>query len=254
MAARHFQSSLTGVFSSGRLFRRFDGVEYKMDMPRGATDLEEKVFDHLRDIYAARFPEYHQLRERYRNELRRSHQPNWAVSQLPEDWVPRYGEALTEQEQRWLTMAREAQSFSRLDFSDGKFEFRTQVSEERNRTNNSCIKVWYDDAEANADMTAAYGWIDSMFTHQAYHEGPSLDLVEADWADVLDELSVTGLAQVKWNAESDFNQNCCLAVADTIVPYNLVFLPQSIQPEDYNVADTYAVLDPYRKLAYSPYE
>ena len=238
------QSSLAGAQQVD-----FDDMEFQVRMLRGRYDLDDRTFDHLQDAWAIEDATYMALRLRYRNELKRSARNRPARNaadkvQIPEGWKPRNGTALTDVEERWTYMSRNVKGFNKAVLGK-KFEFRTQESEKFNRNNNSCIKVWYNDSGENGAVIAAYGWIDAMFTHEAYDGGATKHFVKADWAETLPELSSTGLTQIKWNAESLFNLNSCLTPLTAIVPYNLVFLPQDIT--DPHVADTYAVLDPQRK-------
>ena len=101
-------------------------------------------------------------------------------------------------------------------------------------------------SDVDAGLSPSYGWIKSIFTHEMYPGGPTLDFLHADWADLLDDKSCTGLEQIEWNANSNFNLNSSIAAATDLIPYNLAFLPQNIA-DDANGCNTYAVIDNHKK-------
>ena len=91
--------------------------------------------------------------------------------------------------------------------------------------------------------TAAYGWIALIFQHQAWPGAPVGAFVRADWADVMDEDSCTGLVQIKWDPQSNFNENCSVTSVQELVPYNLAFLPADIEDQEVDRGTLYSVID-----------
>jgi hypothetical protein len=250
--------------SSRRKKVDFADVSVEVNMPRkGFFDLDDRSFDHLRDVWAIMSPEYSNLRLRYRAEARsgghaapaqnggrqrkKARLSRAAVEklQIPFGWTPRTGPQLSSKEILMTKTDCTVRRYKKATINN-KFEFRTMKSQETNANDDSAVKVWYD--EPDGTRTAAYGWIKSIFTHSLYAGGPATEFLQADWADTLEDPSKTGHVQIEWNSESNFNLCCSIVTIADIVPYNLAFLPVDIKDQDLQQCVQYVVLDPELRL------
>ena len=126
-----------------------------------------------------------------------------------------------------------------------KFEFRTTKSETENKTSNDVIKSWYNDSGDQQNRAAAYGWIKAIFEHKMYPGGPKMLLYDCEWAEVLKDVSSTGLTVVRRGGVNNFNMNCRFEKVANCMPYNLALLPMNLTDPG---CDEFAVIDPSRKL------
>ena len=72
-------------------------------------------------------------------------------------------------------------------------------------------------------------------------------VIAGGWMELLPEKSVTGLLQVQESPNHGFDTASKYCFLKECAPYNVLFLPQSPDPQDPN-CDTYAVIDRYRML------
>ena len=209
--------------------------------------LDPGLYEHVQDQWALKFKDpYDKMRDRYRRERKRAGLPGWDGSkpnaaQLPTNWSPPNPE-LTPDERKWLNMTPKVQRFTKVKLND-KYEFRTMRSELTNKTSNSVIKeVYY---EHDGASTYAYGRIEDMFIHQAYPDGPKLQLAKVQWMTELPAVSSTGLRQVRYDPMSNFNKNCQVVDLKNIARYNIALLPQDLQDP---ACAVFAVIDPEGRL------
>jgi len=117
-----------------------------------------------------------------------------------------------------LEMTPSYAPFNKATINGERNVFRTMEAERTNKTDNSGIKCWYGELEENGETMPSYGRIQEMFIHEMYPGGPLRHFIKADWADIMDETTSTGLVQVRLNPNSFFNQNSCFTTLEGIVP------------------------------------
>jgi hypothetical protein len=116
--------------------------------------------------------------------------------------------------------------------------FRTEQSQANCKTDNAGVKVWY--VGSNGQLEPAYGKITSIIQHELYPDGPREILFAAEWYQLIDGKSETGLTRVKRNPQHHWNRTDRYHFLRDIVPYNIALLSQ----KPLNESDTYAVIDP----------
>ena len=223
----------------------YNGYEIKPAGRQGVVQyhLTPLEFDQLRDQWAVLNSTYDRLRQRYRTEKRS------ARAQLPEDWKPAKGRALSLREKKFLLMKPTATSYRQCSFNgDGnRFAARRGRSRSVFAYDNSVVKTWYYEAEAGNRITPAYGWIEKILLHEMFPGGPKDYFLRLEWVDLLAEKSLTGLPRVKENPNSPANTNSPFTIFKNCVPFNFALLPT---PHDDDEA-THLVID--RSLTFGRY-
>ena len=146
--------------------------------PRLQRTLSPRLFGQVQDVWAYTNAAYGSLRSRYRSEMARKRlriqELNNMLPQLPSEWIPQTGSPLTTEQKLFLQMSPSISTFTKCTINGRRNEFRTMNSELNNKTDNSCFKVWYneEDERHNSVLTPSFGWIQDMFTHELYQNGP----------------------------------------------------------------------------------
>jgi hypothetical protein len=247
LSSAPMQSTMSGAVNTDH-----SEVHWETGMPGIDGDLPPLVYGHLQDIWAIYNPVYNALRNRFRAEdkalraRKRSRRPA-LPPQITPNWVPRTGPTLTAEQKRMTAMTASVTHWQRVTLNR-KHHFRTEQSQEKNKNNDSAFKIWYDDAVVPGRRTAAFGWIQSIFEHSLGPGGETMTFIHADWADVMEEMGSTGLTQVRWDPQSNFNLTSSVTTVSDLVPYNIAMLHQRITDLHNDRCDVYAVIDPQFRL------
>ena len=198
---------------------------------RSTMKLSTTIFTQVMELWATENKALTNLLARFEKDKKRLQRRRGSAELQLRDFVPSQGPRLTDQEKGWLQASKYVKAIGKATL-DGNM-FRTEGSQSKFRSDNSCVAEEYKEREQNLAVHKNYGIIKSMFLH-SLPGGAEEIIVECDWYAEKGINPRTQLPQVARNTQYD---RCRVAFLKNLFPHNLVLWPSDISNLDNGLLD-----------------
>ena len=126
---------------SGATYVNYSDNTVKLSGAGHVGNLGSEEYSQVQDMWTVHIKGYDRLRDRFRSEVRRDLSRSEAdTMQIPYKWVPRYGDALTDDQKEWTLMTSKV-AFHTRAVVNGKFNFRPRHSQLKFKTDDSAVRL-----------------------------------------------------------------------------------------------------------------